>query len=344
MHNTDRTQQFLESAEYPQEAGGPYEYAQEYPGEYPGEYAGEYPGEYPGEYAGEYSGEYPGEYAQESAEVYGEIINAETGEVNETFEMAMAAELLEVNSEEELDRFLGKLVRGIGRGFKKFARSGIGRALGGALKGVAKAALPTLGGALGSLIPIPGVGTALGAAAGNLASKALDSEGLSHEDRMFEVARRVVRIGVESGRAVEELPQGEYSQAEIGGILSGIARAVLPSAASSVLGAITGQAATGAQGTGGLLGNINIQSPGGWRVSAGGQAGGQVTAGTAIGLNAPAPSVPFQPSPPRQVLPPYGPRPGGGSGPVPGRHPQVPRGRHGRWVRRGHHILLLNAY
>jgi hypothetical protein len=66
--------------------------------------------------------------------------------------------------------------------------------------------------------------------------------GAADEDRMFELARRVVRIGVESGRAIEELPQGEYSQAEIGGILSGIARAVLPGAASSVLGAITGQA------------------------------------------------------------------------------------------------------
>jgi hypothetical protein len=64
------------------------------------------------------------------------------------------------------------------------------------LKGIAKKALPVVGGALGSFIPIPGVGTALGAAAGNLAARALEAEleGLTQEDREFEVAKRFVQV------------------------------------------------------------------------------------------------------------------------------------------------------
>ena len=43
--------------------------------------------------------------------------------------------------------------------FRKVIKSPIGRALGGILKGVAKKALPVVGGALGSMVA-PGVGTA----------------------------------------------------------------------------------------------------------------------------------------------------------------------------------------
>jgi uncharacterized protein (DUF697 family) len=61
---------------------------------------------------------------------------------------------------------------------------GIAKPLGGVLKGVAKKALPFVGGALGSIIPIPGVGTAVGTAVGSAASKLLEAEleGLSPED------------------------------------------------------------------------------------------------------------------------------------------------------------------
>ncbi len=103
-----------------------------------------------------------------------------TSPFSEAEEMELAADLLEITDEAELEQFLGKL-------FKKAA---------GGLKGLAKKALPFVGGALGSLIPIPGVGTAVGSALGGAVSKALETEfgELNAEDQEFETARRVVRV------------------------------------------------------------------------------------------------------------------------------------------------------
>jgi hypothetical protein len=113
------------------------------------------------------------------------------GQLDEIDEMELASELLAVSNEQELDQFLGKLFKKIGKGIRKIAKP-----LGGILKGVAKKALPFVGGALGSFIPIPGVGTAVGSALGGAASKLLevDLEGMSSEDQEFELARRFVRL------------------------------------------------------------------------------------------------------------------------------------------------------
>ncbi|MTW09732.1 hypothetical protein GM658_03880 [Pseudoduganella eburnea] len=324
MHNTDRIQQFMEAGEFAPA------YAQ---GEFPQEYAQQ-------EYAGqqEYGG-YQGEYAPTfEAEYLGELVNPMTGEINQEAELAMAAELLSASNQQELDHFLGGLVRNLGRTFRRVAASPLGSMLGNALKGVARAALPTLGGALGSLIPIPGVGTALGAAAGNMAKNALglEMEGWSNEDREFEVARRIVRIGIEGARAMDGLPEGEFTnQQEIGGILSSIAGKILPSIGnigSAVLNGLTGQAASGGQASGGLSGGMRVTSPGGWNVQLGGQAGGQASAGSAVGINTPAPRVPFQPS--------Y--RPGMTPNlPVPG---AAGHQRSGAWRKIGRNVILYNVY
>jgi hypothetical protein len=113
---------------------------------------------------------------------------------SEQEEAELAMELLSVTSEAELDQFIGKAFKKVWSGIKKVAKP-----LGGALKGIAKTALPMVGGALGSFIPIPGVGTALGSALGGAISKALEVElnemgELAQEERDFEMARRVVRI------------------------------------------------------------------------------------------------------------------------------------------------------
>ena len=90
------------------------------------------------------------------------------GPFGEAEEIALAMELLSVASEEELDQFLGKMFKGIWKGIKKIAKP-----LGGVLKGIAKTALPFVGKALGSFIPIPGVGTMVGGALGSAVAKAL---------------------------------------------------------------------------------------------------------------------------------------------------------------------------
>ena len=84
--------------------------------------------------------------------------------LSEQEEMELAMELLNVQNEQELEQFLGNMFRKIGSGLKavgSFAANNVVPVLGSALKQIAKRALPIAGGALGSLIPIPGGGTAV---------------------------------------------------------------------------------------------------------------------------------------------------------------------------------------
>ena len=123
---------------------------------------------------------------------------------SEEEELQLAMELLEVASEEELDQFLGNVFKSVWKGVKKVGSTiaKVAKPLGGALKAVAKTALPFVGGALGSMIPIPGVGTALGSALGRAASNALEleMESAAPADRELELARRFVRIAGQAAR------------------------------------------------------------------------------------------------------------------------------------------------
>lgn len=143
------------------------------------------------------------EFANESYEFgneFGHEFGYELGhELNESLEMELAHELLNVSNEQELNHFLGKLIKGVGKGISAFAKSGVGKALGGALKSVAKTALPLVGKAAGTFFggPLGGmVGGKLGSMASNLFE--LELEGLSPEDREFEVARAYVRFANEA--------------------------------------------------------------------------------------------------------------------------------------------------
>ena len=109
--------------------------------------------------------------------------------------MELAAELLDVRNEQELDHFLGDLISKVGKGISGFANSAAGKVVGGALKQVAKAALPIAGTALGTFVvgPVGGMlGGKLASAAGDMFG--LELEGLSGEDREFETVRRFVRF------------------------------------------------------------------------------------------------------------------------------------------------------
>jgi hypothetical protein len=95
----------------------------------------------------------------------------------ENQELAQATELLDVRSEAELDRFLGKLISGAVKAVGNFAKSDAGKAVGGVLKSAAKQALPHLGQAVG-----------------------LEAEGLSAEDSEYENARAYVRFANETAQ------------------------------------------------------------------------------------------------------------------------------------------------
>ena len=193
MHDIDRimNEEFNQEYGFLNEGEGEYEYEGEYEGEYEYEGEGEGEWEWEGEYEGEYEyegeGEWEGEYEEEL--------------LNEQLEYELAAELLTVSNEQELDQFLGKLVRGVGRGLSRFAKSGIGRKLIGGLKSVAKVGLPILGKAAGTFFGGP-VGGMLGGKLGSMATKLFEiqAEGMSNEDLEFEMARRFVRLARASTR------------------------------------------------------------------------------------------------------------------------------------------------
>ena len=69
-----------------------------------------------------------------------------SGEVfSEAEQMELAAELLEIQNEAELEQFLGSLIKRAGSAIGKVVNSPIGKAIGGALKSAAKVALPIAG-------------------------------------------------------------------------------------------------------------------------------------------------------------------------------------------------------
>jgi hypothetical protein len=125
------------------------------------------------------------------------------GEGEDEQQNSLAAELLTLQSEEELEQFFGKVFSTVARGAMNFARSPAGKIIGGALRQAAKQALPSLGTALGSMIPIPGVGTALGSWAGKTIANRLELEAssVSNEDREFAAARNIVGVAQNAARS-----------------------------------------------------------------------------------------------------------------------------------------------
>ena len=114
---------------------------------------------------------------------------------NEVDEMEMASNLLGVNSEEELDHFLGSLIKKAGG----FLKSGLGKSLGGLLKGAAKMALPMVGN-----LVAPGIGGVVASKVGDMFG--LELEGLSLEDQEFEAARGFVRFAGEAAKNAAQAP------------------------------------------------------------------------------------------------------------------------------------------
>jgi hypothetical protein len=155
----------------------------------------------------EYEGEYPiglefGEYESGEAE-YGETESP----FNETEQLEMAAELLEVSNEQELDHFLGDLISKAAGAVKDFAVSPAGQAVGGVLKSAAKQALPLAGAALGGYLGGPAgakIGSQLASTAGSMFG--LEVGEMSMEDREFEVAKRFVQFAGDTAQRAAQAP------------------------------------------------------------------------------------------------------------------------------------------
>jgi hypothetical protein len=177
------------------------------------------------------------EFQSEQGEVFGE------NELNE-----LAAELLAVNNEQELNLFLGSLIKKAGSAIGSFIKSPLGQQLGGMLKDVARKALPMAGAALGNLV-VPGLGGAVG---GNLAAAAgkafgLELEGLSHEDREWEVAKQFVRLAGDATKNAINAPTPNPADAAKQGVKDAAAR-FAPGLLATVPGAVAAAYTNGHSG------------------------------------------------------------------------------------------------
>ena len=139
---------------------------------------------------------------------------ASEGPLTETQEIALASELLEITSEEELEQFLGNLIKKAAGAVGGIVKGPIGSAIGGVLKKVAKTALPMAAGALGNLV-LPGVGGAIGSKLGGMAAKLfeLEEEVVYSEQGELEVARRIVRLTAAAAQNAAQAPAGAPARA-----------------------------------------------------------------------------------------------------------------------------------
>lgn len=149
-------------------------------------------------------------YPETYGETYGEYESSygETaGPLGEAEEMELAAEFQEISNEQELDRFIGNLFKKATSFVGKMLPPGVGKTLGGMVKGLAKQVLPLAGSALGNLA-LPGIGGMVGGQLGSFATKAfgLELEGLSPEDQEFEVARHFVRLASDAAQEATFAP------------------------------------------------------------------------------------------------------------------------------------------
>jgi hypothetical protein len=105
----------------------------------------------------------------------------------------LAAELLDVTNEAELEGFLGRVVAATARGVGGRLPAGTGRSLVAALRRTAERTLPALATLLGDPMGPP-AGAEPSAAATAARVYGLELEGMSAEDRDYEIARQFLRF------------------------------------------------------------------------------------------------------------------------------------------------------
>jgi hypothetical protein len=125
--------------------------------------------------------------------------------LNESEVAELASELMEVNGEQELEQFLGDLIKKAASAAGSFIKSPTGKALGGILKDAAKKALPMVGGALGGWVG-GDAGAKMGTQLAGIASDKLGFE-LEGESEQFETAKDFVRMATEAAAKVAGAPQ-----------------------------------------------------------------------------------------------------------------------------------------
>lgn len=121
----------------------------------------------------------------------------------------LAADLLDVKSEQEFEYFLGDVISGAANAVGKFISSPTGQALGAGLKDVAKQLLPVAGQALGDYVG----GSAGGQIGQTLGSAVAGSFEMASEEQEWEAANTFVKIASDAAKNAAQMPQGGDPQA-----------------------------------------------------------------------------------------------------------------------------------
>lgn len=190
-------------------------------------------------------------FEQEQFEYAESESSFESGEIfGETELLELASELLEVSNDSELNHFLGGLIGKASKALGSAIKSPLGQALGGILKSAARKALPMVGSAIGGQLGGSDgarLGGQLAAGAGRVFG--LETEGLSHEDEAFEVAKQYVRFAGAAVKNATAAPAGD-PQAVARAAAAQAAQRLAPGLAPP--GAARSGAGTPAPGAGGL--------------------------------------------------------------------------------------------
>lgn len=145
---------------------------------------------------------------QETYEFQPEFEFEYEGEFNqEMHENELAHELMNIQNEQELEYFLGGLLKSAWSGAKSLYNSPLGQQIKGqaisGLKSLGKRALPGLGSALGGRFFGP-TGARIGGQLGNMAVRGLglEFEGMTPRDKRFEGSKRLIRIAKAASRRI----------------------------------------------------------------------------------------------------------------------------------------------
>ncbi len=153
--------------------------------------------------------DYETEYLEDDAENFADEYGFDDeSPFDDAEEMELASELLSVSNDEELEYFLGSLIKRVYRGVKKVARSPIVRAIAKVARPLVKKALPWAGRAVGTYFGGPAGGALGGRLASFAASKLeIDLTGLTQEEAEFEVARKMVKLIGAAAKKAATMPQ-----------------------------------------------------------------------------------------------------------------------------------------
>jgi len=133
-------------------------------------------------------------------------MNSPSSPLSEAEEMELASRLMELESEDEFENFLGDIISGVASAAGGLISPSVGNALGGLVKGAAKKLLPIAGSALGGYFGGP-LGASLG---GKLASSVSEMES---EEMEWEAAKDFVKFAAEAAQNAALAPQGQDPRA-----------------------------------------------------------------------------------------------------------------------------------